>query len=202
MKCSHLIEALLKEHREQPLSLGSLLCLPQEQGFGLLGSVLVAPMLVPIPIPLPGFSTIFGVGLILLGGQLLLGYRQPWLPPKLASYTLAPATAAGLLRGLLRVLKSVEWICRSRWTGLCHAQGARRILGLCLVWNAFLMGLPLPIPFTNFLPAYAILFLMLGLLEADGVALLLGYGLTGATTAYFAGLATVIGRLVCQILGC
>jgi hypothetical protein len=64
-----------------------------------------------------------------------------------------------------------------------------------LAWDAFLMSLPLPIPLTNLLPAYTILFLAIGLLELDGLFILIGYGMTVATTIFFASIAGTIWQL-------
>jgi hypothetical protein len=64
-----------------------------------------------------------------------------------------------------------------------------------LAWNALLMGLPLPIPFTNLLPAYTILFLALGAFESDGLLILGGYGMTVVTTLFFGSLAGMIWTL-------
>jgi hypothetical protein len=57
------------------------------------------------------------------------------------------------------------------------------------------MSLPLPIPLTNIIPAYTILFLAIGLLEFDGLFILIGYGMTMATTIFFASIAGTIWQL-------
>jgi hypothetical protein len=80
--------------------------------------------------------------------------------------------------------------------GISRNPVLRRFFGLCLVLNAALMALPLPIPFTNLLPAYTILVLSVGSFESDGVFLLVGYGLTGATFFFFASIANVIWDLL------
>jgi hypothetical protein len=54
----------------------------------------------------------------------------------------------------------------------------------------------LTLPFTNLLPAYTILVLSVGSFESDGVFLLVGYGLTGATFFFFASIANVIWDLL------
>lgn len=47
---------------------------------------------------------------------------------------------------------------------------------------------PLPLPFSNTLPAYGVLFLAVGELERDGYAVLLGYTMTVATVIYFSAI--------------
>jgi hypothetical protein len=58
------------------------------------------------------------------------------------------------------------------------------------------MSLPLPIPFTNLLPAYTILFLAIGLLESDGLFILFGYAMTTATTIFFVSITGTIWQLI------
>jgi hypothetical protein len=57
------------------------------------------------------------------------------------------------------------------------------------------MSLPLPIPLTNLVPAYTILLLAIGLLEFDGLFILIGYGMTVTTTIFFASIAGTIWQL-------
>ncbi|MDJ0691746.1 MAG: exopolysaccharide biosynthesis protein [Xenococcaceae cyanobacterium MO_188.B32] len=91
----------------------------------------------------------------------------------------------------------IERLARTRLEVVSRYWLLRRFHGICLVWNAILMALPLPIPFTNLLPAYTILVLAIGLLESDGLMLLIGYGLTGATTTFF---ISVIGGVVMLLM--
>jgi hypothetical protein len=70
------------------------------------------------------------------------------------------------------------------------------VIGICLAWNALLMSLPLPIPFTNLLPAYTILFLEIGLLESDGLFILFGYAMATATTIFFTSITGAIWQLI------
>ena len=50
-----------------------------DRAFGLAMLMLALPMAVPIS-AIPGISTVFGVPLILIAGQLMLGHPRPWLP--------------------------------------------------------------------------------------------------------------------------
>jgi hypothetical protein len=55
--------------------------------------------------------------------------------------------------------------------------------------SGVLLALPLPVPFSNALPAYAILLTGLGLAQRDGFAILLGQGMFLGTLAFFATIA-------------
>jgi len=65
-----------------------------------------------------------------------------------------------------------------------------RANGLALVFGGVLLIFPLGlIPFSNTLPAFAILSLAVGALQRDGLFVLLGYLLLFATIIYFGVLA-------------
>jgi len=51
---------------------------------------------------------------------------------------------------------------------------------------ALLLALPLPIPFTNMIPGWAIFLIALGLMERDGLFILAGHLVLFISLAYFA----------------
>ena len=104
MKLSDNIQSLLEDYQHQPLPLGEILARAGEKGFGLLSGLLTLPMLIPLPVPLAGFSTLVGLGLIFLGLQLALGFQQPRLPLFLARLELSPVVSQTLLHNLQRIL--------------------------------------------------------------------------------------------------
>jgi hypothetical protein len=196
MRLSVTIQNLLKDYAGQPVTLGVLLGRTGAQGFGMISGLLALPMLIPLPLPFAGFSTVLGAGIVVLGLQMACGCQHPRLPPAITRLTLSPALSQQILKNLNRVLRPLEHLTRSRLLQISRNRLLCRFLGLCLAWNAVLMGLPLPIPMTNLLPAYSILALVIGLLEEDGLFFLVGYGMTAATTTFFASLANLIWKLL------
>jgi hypothetical protein len=196
MKLSQILAQLLGEYTDKSLPLAVLLEQVGNSGFGTIAGILTIPMLIPIPIPLAGFSALVGSGIILVGCQLALGYQKPYLPKRIARIELSPAATQKLLKNINRLLQPLETMSRHRFSQFSNSWWGCRITGVCLAWDALLMSLPLPIPFTNLVPAYAILFLAIGLLEFDGLFILIGYGMTVATTIFFASIAGTIWQLV------
>jgi hypothetical protein len=84
MKLSQILSQLLVEYSDRPLPLSVLLERSGTNGFGTIAGILTIPMLIPLPIPLAGFSALVGSGIILVGCQLALGYSKPYLPDRLA----------------------------------------------------------------------------------------------------------------------
>jgi len=65
-----------------------------------------------------------------------------------------------------------------------------RLIGLGIVIAGLGLMLPLPIPFSNSIPAWAVMLLAIGMMENDGLCVLLGH-LTAIATWAFIGLASV-----------
>jgi hypothetical protein len=195
MKLSQIFSKLLVEYADRPLPLHVLVKHAGNSGFGTIAGMLTIPMLIPLPIPLAGFSTLVGSGIILVGSQLALGYDRPYLPKWIERQELSPAASQKLFKNINRLLQPLERMSRNRFSGFSNSWWGCRITGICLAWDALLMSLPLPIPLTNLAPAYTILFLAIGLLELDGLFILIGYGMTMATTIFFASIAGTIWQL-------
>lgn len=69
----------------------------------------------------------------------------------------------------------------------------RIALGLSLFTAAVVLGLPIPLPLSNFFPAVAIILLAVGVLEGDGLLVLAGHAATLAVCAIVgASFTTVI----------
>ena len=195
MKLSQILSQLLVEYADRPLPLSVLLKQVGNSGFGTISGILTMPMLIPLPIPLVGFSALVGSGIMLVGCQLALGYEKPYLPQRIARIELSPAASQKILKNINRLLQPLERMSRHRFSRFSNSWWGCRITGVCLAWDALLMSLPLPIPLTNLVPAYTILFLAIGLLEFDGLFILIGYRMTVVTTIFFASIAGTIWQL-------
>jgi hypothetical protein len=62
-----------------------------------------------------------------------------------------------------------------------------------LGFSGLLLTAPLPLPFSNTLPAYGVLLLAMGSLERDGYAVLAGYVMVLLTLGYFATVGVLGG---------
>ena len=139
-----------------------------------------------IPVSIPGVSTVFGVAILLIGVSRLLN-RCLWLPKRFLERPLpAEKLCAGLNRGVIwfHRLERISRPHRFRWMS-CNRfvdtiNNGALILGAGLLMAPF--GL---IPFSNTLPALAILFFAIGLLQRDGVCILIGHFVNFATIVYF-----------------
>jgi hypothetical protein len=133
-------------------------------GFILLFLALVA--LLPI-ISIPARLLI-----ILLTGQIVLGYHRPVLPKRLMKRQLPSKYLVRLKRHAVPALRKLENIVRPRWPVLFMARGFRRFVAFIALLNTAL-SLPAPIPLANMPPAAIGVLLALAYIEHDGVTLLI-----------------------------
>jgi len=139
-----------------------------------------------VPVSIPGVSTVFGLGILLIGITHLLA-RKLWLPGFIAHRKLS---AARLREGLGRALVWIHRLERlsrpHRLPRLTAGLVINLINNLSFILAALLLMAPFGfIPFSNTLPALALIFLALGMMDRDGGSILLGYLSNLATLIYF-----------------
>ncbi len=149
-------------------------------------SVLLILLCLPFtqPIPLPGLSTPIGLAIAFIAMRLALGQR-PWLPKKLQRKVLPAGFFAKVFAVAAWVLRLLESFLRPRWPLICANRSALQVHALFMLIAALVLLLPLPIPFSNTFPGWTILLLAAGMLERDGLFILLGYLTFALGTLYF-----------------
>lgn len=192
-KLSEEMQALQERFAEGPLTLGDVIEVLQGRAWTLVLILLALPFVTPLPLPF--LSTPFGLTIALISLRLALGQR-PWLPQKLLAKPLPPGFFAKLLRFSTRVLRFLEKLLRPRLSWLAETPALARLHGVAMLTAALVLLLPLPIPFSNAFPAWLILLVAGGLLERDGGAILLGYGVGAGGVAFFYFLGEAAVHLV------
>lgn len=171
---------------ERPVRLGEILDATKGRGFNLLLVLIALPFLTPIP--LPGFSVPFGLVVAVIGARMALG-QKPWLPRKLLAWELPAGFLSKLLSVASRVLKFLEWFLRPRLAFLSELLVFRRLAGVLIALSGLFLLLPLPVPFSNGLPAWTVLLLSAAALERDGLCFIAGCAMFIVATTFFALLA-------------
>lgn len=166
------LDALLKDANGRSITLARMIEVLGDRGHAVLIIILTAPFLV---LPIPGISTAFGAAIFMLGVCVLLGIR-PWLPKFIARRELSNEKLQRLVYGVERVLKKVDKLLKPRMSALT-SKAWHWSIGLSLCAAAVALALPIPIPWNNVPPAVVLMFLAFGLLERDGVTLLIGHAL-------------------------
>lgn len=172
------------------MTLGELLLQLGERGELIVCILLTVPFLLPVSIP--GSSVPFGL-LIALHGLGLLRHQVPWLPKRLVARRLTQSQMLTLLTKGAKLFARLERFIHPRLLPLTQRATIGRVNGLLLVLSGLLMMAPLPLPFSNTLPAYGALLLAAASLERDGVCILAGYVMVLLTVVYFS-LVALLGE--------
>lgn len=139
-------------------------------------SILLAMLLFSLvnslPLPgIPGISTFTGIPIIFLGFKLMSGTRQLCLPQSCTNRRLRSKKLLACLEKTVPTLKRIEHHLKPRLPVL-SAPPITNLLGILLMVLGLLLALP--IPFGNFPLGVTLTILSLGLIERDGVMILIG----------------------------
>ena len=100
-------------------------------------------------------------------------------------YKISQSSMLKILNGMSRILSSLDKITKQRLTLMIDGPLMANLNSSIMILCSFLLMLPLPVPLTDFIPAYSILFLALGSIERDGYLIFAGYSMATITVIYF-----------------
>ena len=171
------ILAEISQGSDPDIRLGELVEAIGDRGHGLLIAAFALPNV--LPIYLPGLSAVFGLPLIFVALQLVLGRHRLWLPRALLRRSVSRALIARLAVTLAPWLARLERALKPRWPEVMGPV-TERLAGLLAVLLGLLLSLPIPL--TNIPLSAPLVLLGLALAEEDGLMLAIALAL-GAIVA-------------------
>lgn len=174
-RTSALLQEIASSDRADDVHWEELLASFSERGFGVLLLVAIVPALLPVPV---GVGAISGPLVALVGLQLLLTRRFPWVPRMLRRRGVSRPRFKRFVARLQPLLTRFERLIRPRMKALTEHTAANLLTGLLLVLIGALLSLPIPLtnyPFGLLLMAFA-----LALIERDGALLLVAWVIAAA----------------------
>ena len=158
-----LLDAFAEGDPEEILRMGDVFAGLGKRSFGMLLFVSTLPAFIPIP----GVGgAISGPLSILIGMQLLVGMRKPWLPRFIATRGPHRHLMVRFRDKLSPWLARLERLVHPRGDMLLDHRMASALSGLMLILLGVLLALPIPL--TNYLFGGLLLLFALALLERDG----------------------------------
>lgn len=185
----------LGETTAERISLDNILFALSERSFGALMILFSALNLLPLP---PGSSTIFGIPLVLLSVQMLIGLENPWFPPFMRQKSMHIETYRTFIAKLEPVLIRFEKLARPRYW-LFPQIIIERVVGIVALSMSLIVILPIPL--INQMPALSIIMLSIGLGEQDGVWLGTGLLVAALAAGIAIGLGASVGLAALHIFG-
>ena len=152
----------------QRAQLGDLINALDERAFGFLLLLLALPCCLPFVYLLP---QIVALPMLALAAQLAMGRAHPWLPGALHRRSFDIVSFKNVLGRSQKYVGWFERLARPRLTFLTDKTGARVVGLIMLIPTASIL---LPLPSTNTVPGIGVAIAALGLIERDGLLVLLG----------------------------
>ena len=170
-----------RRHVRSNITIGEICDRTSHAGFGVMFGFMAA-LLALIAVPFVGLSVPFGLAVGSIGVQMIVGMQQPWLPQRVRQYTVSMKTLHWLSTRVARWTSGLERYIRPRMTVLARGP-FWTLAGVGIVLQGVGLALPIPIPGTNWPFIIVILIYAIGLLEDDGIMILLGHALTSVGIA-------------------
>ncbi len=192
MAISRRLTQLAEDAEGETVTLDWILSQLHERAFGLFLLVLALPCCIPF---LYGIPQIVALPLMFVSVQILFGRRYPWLPGRLGARQVSKDGLQNLADRARPWLERIEALSRPRLAALTRAP-MDRFLGLALV--LFSASILVPLPATNTVPGFAVVIVAMGLLQRDGILVLVG---TLIGTAWIASLIFAGATLASLVRG-
>lgn len=190
------LTALAAGPEEEVVTLGSVI---EGLGGSLFGMLLFIATL-PAFLPIPGVAGALSGPLVsLIGLQLLVFMRRPWLPRMIADRGPRRGTLARFEHRVSPWLQRLERVVRPRLPAMIDHPLATFATGLLLLLLGVLLALP--IPFTNYVFGALLLGFALALLERDGALMLIAWAAGVAAIAFFGITGGALAALASDWIG-
>jgi len=147
-----------------------------DRGLGVLMAIFALPNILPSTVPFGNVAT--GIPPLIFAIQLTMGGHQLILPGFIERKTVSTKSLKALAPRIAAVLSWFERLLRPRLAWVTSAK-SERFMGAIAILLALVATTP--IPFAHQLPSLGLTLIGLGLIERDGLAMLIGaaIGLTG-----------------------
>ena len=167
---SDLLEEVTSNTDSDRITLFELKSALHARGFGVLMLLFSLPLAIPVPVP-PGYTTIFSVPLLLFAFQMLFGLETPWMPKWLEKKSFKRTTLALIVEKTAPIIRKAEKFTKSRLLFIFNSFGEKLIAFVSLLCA---ISIAIPLPLTNFIPAGGVSIMSLGLLNKDGMMVIIG----------------------------
>ncbi|MDB1135383.1 exopolysaccharide biosynthesis protein [Candidatus Anaplasma sp. TIGMIC] len=185
---SDILEEVSVQGGADKVTLFELKMILHDRGFGVLMLLFSLPLSIPLP-AVPGYTTILALPLLLFSFQMLLGMSSPWLPAFLERKSFKRSFLAAVIEKTSPILRRMERWTKPRVLFIFSDVGERVIALMCLLCA---ISIAIPLPLTNFIPAGGISAMALGLLNRDGVLVIVGV-LLGVAGLFITSVVLIAG---------
>jgi hypothetical protein len=180
---------------DSPKTLGALGDVFAEKSFAV--TILLLMFLPALPLPTGGITHVFEVITVVLGGQMVLGFRTILLPERWRQRELGSLATGKAVPFVVRRIRWFERFSRPRGAALFTRRWFLRILGLVFVVLAIAAAVAPPFTGLDTLPALGAVVVALAVILEDVLVLAIGLAIgTGGVV-----LIVTIGAAIVHVVG-
>ncbi len=143
------------------------------------------------PLPMFGLSTPLGFAISVIGIFMALD-KKPFLPKYFRKKQISFLLIESCCNTLSKILSKTEKLIKPRYEFWVSWRITKIFDGFLIAIFGLLLSLPIPIPFSNSIPAYFLILNAIGWLERDGLILILSYGVAILGLIFFASIGGII----------
>lgn len=177
------------------MQLGALASALKERAFGMILLALALPCCLPFVYLIP---QIVALPMLVLTGQMASGRHVPWLPEQLKARDFDIAAMRSVVARGRKWFGWAEVFARPRLLTLSGPKASRIIGALLLIPSASIL---VPLPSTNTVPGIGVAIASIGLIERDGLMILLGLFIGLAWVAFLLISAPLLALWVIGFFG-
>lgn len=166
---SNILNRIYDKHIEDNIKIGVLLKSIDSGGFALL--ILIFSIIVVVPTP-PPIANIAALVIMFLSAQMIIGFREVWLPKFITEKSIKRNTLALVVGKSSYYLSKLEKFTRRRLTFMSY-EVVEKMIGL-VIFTLATVSLT-PVLFANSVPGIAMILISFGLLNKDGLIIILGF---------------------------
>jgi hypothetical protein len=183
-------DILENEDPNRNITLKSILIRTEGRSYYLMMIILCLPFIAPISVP--GLSTLCGIAIAWISWKISFGLK-PVIPGFILDKEISPPRWKKILSVGVKVFSFIEKWIHPRQMETNLKWSIFRVLNCwAIIIQGILLALPVPVPLTNFLPAYTIIIISISIMEDDTLFLFLGHILGFFTIIYFIAIGDVI----------
>jgi hypothetical protein len=186
-RTSAILARLIADRQHDSITIGEIVDALYDRSWG------VVIILFALPNSILPIAWVLGSPILLFTVQMIMGRQELWLPEFMRRQRLSQETFARIMDYVVRYLGKIEAWLRPRWNFLT-TDPMERVIGAYMTFITIILLVPV-VPFGNALPAFGLAIMAAGLLEKDGLAILVGalIGLVGSiyVIAFLGGILAV-----------
>lgn len=156
----------------EPVSLGHIEEALSDRSFAAILTFFALLNLLPLP---PGTGIVTGIPLVIISLQMARGRETPWLPAFVRNHSITPERFRSISLKAVPRLQKLERLIKPRYWPFRGRQAERWLGAFTFILG---MAVVLPMPLSNWLPAFSSALIGIALSERDG-ALMIGGVIVG-----------------------